>query len=369
MTTGFVWHERYMWHDTGSQVNYLPAGGMTALQPLIHVENPETKRRLKNLLDVLGVTEQLTPIKPQMATEAELTRFHTATYVAQIKEMSDNGGGDAGILSPFAAGGYEIACLAVGGAIALVEAVVTGDVDNGYALVRPPGHHAIADKGMGFCIFGHTALSAMHARQALGVAKVAIVDWDVHHGNGTQAAFYDDPTVLTISLHQTNCFPPRSGSTDDNGEGAGVGTNINVNMPPGCGHAAYLYALENVVVPALKRFEPDLILVASGYDAGGMDPLSRTLAYGSTFGIMMRQVKAVADELCGGKVAVMHEGGYSAAHVPFCGLAVIEELAGIDSGVVDPFERDLASMGGDQLLPHHIESIDEATALIEKIPA
>ena len=135
------------------------------------------------------------------------------------------------------------------------------------------------------------------------------------------------------------------------------------------GHAAYLYAMEKVVIPALKRFNPDLILVASGFDSGGMDPLSRILNDGNTFRAMTRMVKEAAEELCAGKLMVIHEGGYSAAHVPFCGLAVIEELAGIDSGTGDPFQPILAGMGGYELLPHHIEAVNVAAALLEKIPA
>ena len=369
MTTGFVWHERYMWHDQGTSAAFLPAGGMSTLQPFTHVENPETKRRLKNLLDVLEITDQLQPIKPRMATREELERFHTPDYLDRLEAMSAAQGGDAGSLTAFGTGGYDIARLSAGGALALTEAVVSGEVDNGYALTRPPGHHAEADQGIGFCLLGNTALSAKHARTALGLERVAVVDWDVHHGNGTQAAFYDDPTVLTISMHQTNCFPPDSGATQDNGAGAGEGANLNVNMPPGCGHEAYMYALEQVVLPALRRFRPELILVAAGYDASGMDPLSRTLCYGSTYRNLMRGVKGVADELAHGRVVAIHEGGYSPVHVPFCGVAVIETLAGLNEITEDPFEEMLAGMGGDQLLPHHVESINAAGALLERIPA
>jgi acetoin utilization deacetylase AcuC-like enzyme len=357
-----------MWHDTGSQANFLPAGGMTPIQPYFHVENPDTKRRLKNLLDVLGVTPKLTAIEPRMATVEDLELFHTPDYIRNIKSMSDGLGGDAGMLTPFAPGGFEIAQLSAGGAMALVDAVIDGTVTNGYALNRPPGHHAEPDSGGGFCIFGNVAIAVKHARQRRGVGRVAIVDWDVHHGNGTQTAFYEDPSVLTISIHQTGCFPPGSGPTSENGAGAAAGTNININMPPGCGHAAYLMAFEEVVAPALQRFNPDLIVVAAGYDSGGMDPLSRILNDGETFRNMTRMVKAVADEVCGGKLAVVHEGGYSAAHVPFCGLAVVEEISGITTGVTDPFQPILGGMGGYELLDHHKAAVKEAAALVPKVP-
>ena len=222
MRTGLVWHERYMWHDTGSAGGPLPAGGW--LEPDVHVENPATKRRLKNLLDVSGLGEQLVPLAPRPASVEELCRFHTPEYVEQIRHLSDARGGDAGGLTPFGPGSFEIACLAAGGAIVAVDAVLDGHVDNVYALVRPPGHHALADAGMGFCLFGNVAIAVLHARHVRGLERVAVVDWDVHHGNGTEAAFYGDPTVLTISIHQDSCFPPGSGAVERTGEGLAKGS-------------------------------------------------------------------------------------------------------------------------------------------------
>ena len=332
MITGLVWHERHMWHDTGTYANFLPAGGMSPIQPHIHIENAEAKRRFKNLLDVLGVTDQLAMIRSRMATEAELARVHTQEYIERVRELSGARGGDAG------------------------------------GLTRPPGHHALPDMGMGFCIFNNVAVGVRHALQSHGLARVAVVDWDVHHGNGTQTVFYDDPSVLTISLHQAGCYPPGSGPLEDTGESAGRGANLNINIPPGAGHAAYLHAFERVVIPALHRFMPDLVVVASGFDAGGMDPLARMLCDGETYRAMTRLLKAAADELCGGKIAMAHEGGYSPAHVPFCGLAVIEELSGIHTGVEDPFLASLSGQGGYELLPHHVAAIDAAAKLVNGIP-
>ncbi|MCA9987625.1 MAG: class II histone deacetylase [Anaerolineales bacterium] len=368
MTTGFVWHERYMWHDTGMFADFLPAGGMSPLQPYVHIENADAKRRFKNLLDVLGVTEQLTSIKPRFATEADLARVHTKQYIEQIQELSATTGGDAGGGTPFAAGGYEIACLAAGGLLALIDAILDGEVDNGYALVRPPGHHAERDTGWGFCIFNNNAIGVQYARQVRGVGRVAILDWDVHHGNGTQNIFYEDPDVLTISLHQAGAYPPDSGRLEENGAGAGQGTNINVNIPAGAGHAAYLYAMEQVVIPALHRFQPEFIAVSSGFDAGGFDPLARMLGDGETFRAMTSMVKAAAATLCSGRLALVHEGGYAPTHVPFLGLAVIEELSGIQTGVVDPFAEAIYYHGGHTLLPHQAEAIAAAAQLVELIP-
>ena len=368
MTTGFVWHERYMWHDTGSHASFLPAGGMSPIQPHVHVEHEDTKRRFKNLLDVLGVTEQLTSIKPRMATEDDLARVHTRRYIQHIQALSEADGGDAGGDTPFAKGGYHIACLAAGGLLALVDAILDGEVDNGYALVRPPGHHAEPDTGYGFCIFNNVAVGIQYVREVRGVARVATIDWDVHHGNGTQNIFYDDPNVLTISLHQAGTYPPNSGKLEENGAGAGQGANINVNIPAGSGHAAYLYAMDTVVIPALHAFNPDFIFVSSGFDAGGFDPLARMMCDGETFREMTKRVKAVAEVLCGGRLALVHEGGYSPAHVPFLGLAVIEELSGIQTGVIDPFAEAIAFHGGNELLPHQATAVYAAAELVKNIP-
>ena len=195
-----------------------------------------------------------------------------------------------------------------------------------------------------------------------------MIDWDVHHGNGTQNIFYDDPNVLTISLHQAGTYPPQSGKLEEHGVGAGKGANINVNIPAGSGHAAYLYAMNQVVIPALHRFKPDFIFVSSGFDAGAFDPLARMTCAGETFQMMTKMVKEAAEMLCGGKLALVHEGGYSPTHVPFLGLAVIEALSGIQTGVVDPYAEAISSHGGYTLLPHQAAAIDAAAELVGHIP-
>lgn len=366
MTTGFVWHEQYMWHDTGTTAGVLPAGGY--IQPFHHFENPDTKRRFRGLLEVSGLLDHLVQIKPRPASEEEIGRFHTPEYIARIKTMSAASGGDAGELTFFGPGSYEIALLSTGGCIAAADAILDGKVKNAYALVRPPGHHAEAGLGRGFCIFANAALTVMHTKAVRGLKRVAVVDWDVHHGNGTQKAFYNDPTVLTISIHQDNCYPPASGRLEENGEGAGLGANINLNIPPGAGHAAYLLAFEQVVIPALRRFRPELIIVPSGFDANAMDPLARLLCDSETYRLLTRQLMAVAVEVCQDRLLMCHEGGYSAVYVPFCGMAVVEELSGIKTAVEDPYLPIFAGQGGRDLLPHHVEAIERAAALVERVP-
>ena len=365
MATGFVFHELYMWHNTWNW-NQIFAPSLS-IQPGEHAENPETKRRFRNLLEVSGLLDRLVPIKPRYATEDEIARFHTRGHIARIKAMSAENGGDASALTPFGRGSFEIAQLSAGGTMAAFDAVISGKVKNAYALVRPPGHHATADVGMGFCLFGNVAIAVKHARAAHHLGRIATVDWDVHHGNGTQSAFYDDPATLTISLHQDNLFPADSGGLAENGEGKGKGFNLNIPLPPGCGDGAYLAAIERVVIPALYKFKPELIVVPSGFDASGVDPLGRMMVSSNGYRAMTKLLMKAADDLCGGKLVMSHEGGYSAMYVPYCGLAVMEELTGIPTGVEDPWAPHMAKWGQQSLQPHQEQAIAAAAALVANI--
>lgn len=365
MTTGYLYHEIFGWHDTGTHVGVFPSNPAAGLQPLMHFENPETKRRLHELIVVTGLIDRLERLRPRPATEGELLRVHTPEHVERIKtESTLPKGGDSGDgFSPFGCGGYEIGLLAAGGVIVAVDAVLDGVVDNAYALVRPPGHHAIASMGMGFCMFSNLAIAAKHARDVRGVGRIAVVDWDVHHGNGTQAAFYDDPTVLTISLHQDNVFPPDSGKLEERGEGAGWGYALNVPLPPGTGDGGYLHAMDQVVVPAIRAFEPDLVLVASGFDASAMDPLARQMVTSEGYRALTTRLMDVAADTCDGRIAMSHEGGYNAAYVPFCGLAVMEQLSGAPP-FPDPILPIPAGYAGQDLQPHQAELVARAAALV-----
>ncbi|MFC5063658.1 class II histone deacetylase [Actinomycetospora atypica] len=365
MTTGALWHEKYMWWDTRHAGVFIPASGW--IEPDEHAENPRTKRRLKNLLDATGLSEQLQWIRPRAATTEELCRVHDRSYLDRMKELSDANGGDAGELTPFGPGGYEIAALAAGGAIAAAEAVRDQVVDNAYAIIRPPGHHAERDQGRGFCMLNNVAVAARHLR-AGGLARVAIVDWDVHHGNGTQQAFYDDPSVLTISLHQDGYYPHDSGFAGETGEGDGVGTNINVPLPPGTGTGGYEYAFDTVVVPALERFRPEFVFVASGFDSSALDPLGRQMLHSEGYRRLTRRMLDVAASTAQGRLLCVHEGGYSAGYVPFCGLAVFEELSGIRTEADDPFLDFLSAMSGQDMAAHQKEVVDGLAALVDDVP-
>ncbi|THH36578.1 class II histone deacetylase [Aliishimia ponticola] len=343
MTTGFFWDERTFWHGGGNYAFTLPVGDL--VQPLAAgglPESPETKRRLKNLMDVTGITADLAVQTAPMALEADLARIHPQDYLSQFKALSDAGGGELGARTPFAKGGYEIAALSAGLAKAAVAKVLEGTLTNAYALSRPPGHHCLPDFPNGFCLFANIAIALEAARATRPGLKVAVLDWDVHHGNGTEAIYYDRDDTLTISLHQDGNYPLDTGDIADRGRGGGAGYNINLPMHAGSGHTAYLHAMDNVVIPAITAFKPDLIVVACGFDASVIDPLSTMLATADTFRQMTTRIKTLAEKLCDGKLVLVHEGGYSEVYVPFCGHATLEALSGSKITAPDPFEAGFA---------------------------
>jgi acetoin utilization deacetylase AcuC-like enzyme len=361
MTTAFFSDERCFWHGGGNYAFTLPVGGLVQPLPAGLPENPETKRRLKNLIEVTGLAQHLAMQGASPASEADLRRVHPESYLAAFKAMSDAGGGEMGLRAPFGLGGYEIAALSAGLASAALQAVLKGKVENAYALSRPPGHHCTADFPNGFCLLNNIAV-AVRAAQAEGlVRRVAVVDWDVHHGNGTEAIFWQDPEVLTLSLHQDRNYPLDTGGIDAQGAGAGLGCNLNLPLPPGTGHLGYLHAMDRVVLPALERFQPEVIIVACGFDAAAIDPLGRMLCTAETFRAMTRRIMDAANRLCGGRLVLVHEGGYSEVYVPFCGHAVLEELSGAPIHAPDPMAKTLAARQPDARFDAFVTAwIDEA---------
>lgn len=363
MRTGLVWHERYCWHDAGAF-----AGPMRALYPVEPgqaAEHAETKRRIKNLLDAIEFTDRLTMVKPRRAEDEDLLRLHTRDYVGHVKALSEGAGGDTGVNALIGPGGFDIAALSAGGVIAAADAVLTGAVDNCYALVRPPGHHAEAHRGMGFCVFANIALAVHFARARHGLDRVAVVDWDVHHGNGTQSAFFNDPSVLTISIHQEGVFPRDSGHLHETGADRGAGYNINIPLPAGSGDGAYRASFERVILPALHAYRPQMIFIACGFDAGLNDPLARMTLGPESFRWMAHEMVRAAGELCGGRLVTAHEGGYHAASAPFLALPVFEELTGSASGIDNPVSALAASFPPSVLLAHQEAPIEAARKIAE----
>ena len=335
MTTGFYWDERCFWFSGGNYAFTLPVGGL--VQPLASggsPESPETKRRLKNLMDVTGLTQELVTKNAEEASKEALLRVHTAEYIKHFETASQGTGGELGLRVPFGHGGYQQAALSTGLACRAVADVMAGNVSNAYALSRPPGHHCLPDFPNGFCLLANIAVAVQSARVKQADLKVAVLDWDVHHGNGTESIFLDDAGTLTISIHQEHNYPLDSGGADVRGLN---NSNINIPLPPGGGHLTYLKVIDKIVRPALEKFKPDLIVVACGYDAAAIDPLSRMMATADTFATMTSSVKAMAEEFCDGRLVLVHEGGYSEVYVPFCGHATIKTLSGSKIDAPDPF--------------------------------
>lgn len=336
MKTGYIFDESYFWHDNGSGTLYLPSGGY--LETDVFVEHPSTKRRINNLLNRCGLMKKLEQIEPRSATREEIELFHTNEYIEKVKQLSDTTGGDAGDHAIVGRGSYEIALLSTGGALTAVDAVMNGEVDNVYALTRPPGHHAEAAKGIGFCIFNNVAIAAKYAKQKYNLKRVMVLDWDVHHGNGTESAFYDTNDVLFFSIHQHLSFPNNTGYAEDVGEGAGQGFNVNIPLPPGTGNAGYLEAFKSIIEPIVDDYKPELIIISAGQDPSMFDPLGRMNMTAEGFAELTKIVMNLAKKHTNGKIVFCHEGGYSNAYVPFCTLRIIEELCGVKSDVEDPFQ-------------------------------
>ncbi len=342
--TAIFHDELCLWHSTpGLFALVSPVGGW--VQPPAGAglaESPESKRRAISLLQVSSLKDVVKWRTAAQASETDLMRVHPESYLQEFKRVSDAGGGELGPFAPFGKGSYEIARLSAGLAIQAMDDVCSGVFKNAYSMSRPPGHHCTPDEPMGFCLLSNIAIGveatlANHQH----INKVAVLDWDVHHGNGTQAAFYGRNDVLTISIHQEGCFPPGYSGAEDRGEGEGEGYNINVPLLPGGGHDSYLSAMNKIAVPAIKAFDPDLIVVANGMDGNIYDPLARMLAYSDTYRALTEQTVALAAECCDHRLVVVHEGGYAESYVPFCTLAVIEGLLGQKSNVQDP-ELDMA---------------------------
>ena len=368
---GYLWDTLYGWMDTGSG-GFVPADPTAGLQPIgHHLAHPDTKRRFHEAVQTSALRDQLTNLQAQPASEEDLLRVHTAEHIQYIKDQSSlPKGGDAGDgASPLGKGGYEIGLLAAGGAIQATKSVLTGEVDTAYAIINPPGHHAERERGMGFCLFNNASVAAAYAKEHHGLTRVAVVDWDVHHGNGTQQIWWDNPDVLTISLHQNKCFPANSGFREDNGGPDALGTALNIPLPPGSGNTVYNLAFEEVVLPALEAFQPELIIVASGFDASAMDPLARQMVTQDGFKQMTEMIVSAADSICDGKLVFVQEGGYSPYYLPICGLGVLEVLTQTESGYGDPFNTLLSTQGVDDLFDHQREEVNEAAKLIANIPA
>ncbi|HEY6585530.1 MAG TPA: histone deacetylase [Candidatus Methanoperedens sp.] len=305
--TSIIYHPDYLKHDTGS--------------------HPERKERLLSIIAHLketGMLEKLELIEPKSARIEEIQYIHPEDYIEKARKYSEL----EMHLDPdtvLSRDSYEVALLASGGAITSVDSVIDA-LDSSFALVRPPGHHATPTGGMGFCIFNNIAIAARHA-QKRGKKRALIVEWDVHHGNGTQDAFYDDPSVLYFSTHQYPHYPG-TGWLDETGTGEGEGYNINVPLPAGTDDSGFIAAFEEILVPAAHKFRPDIVLISAGFDACNKDGLAQMRMSVEGFSVLATIVKSIAKENCGGKVAAVLEGGYDLDLLALSVAAVLDVFMG-----------------------------------------
>jgi acetoin utilization deacetylase AcuC-like enzyme len=338
--TGLVFDERYLQHETGVQTSVQVRDGTFSLAPEPHPSSTSITRRIKQFLDGSGLAAMMQPIPARAASEDELAVYHTHEYIAGVRayvEGSPARGtwGEIESDTPLSAGSFEAAIYAAGGAMNAVQAVMDGRVRNAYALLRPPGHHAMSNRGMGFCIFNNAVVAAHYARRSYGLERIMIVDWDVHHGNGTQDAFYTDSGVLFVSLHQHNWYPKLAGELEQVGAGAGAGYTVNIPLPAGTGDRGYVAAFEQVVLPVGLLYQPELLIISAGQDANWLDPLAQMMMTMSGFRKISSLMCQLAETICDGRLVMLQEGGYSLAYVPYCTAAAVEPLLGVDLGIVD----------------------------------
>jgi acetoin utilization deacetylase AcuC-like enzyme len=305
---GLVTDERFRAHQTGAM-------------------HPECPERLE-VLDALFASQRYAAwprVAVRPAGEDELGRVHTPTHIAAVASSAGRVHTEFDADTLASAGSFEAARLAAGGAIALADAIVGGELDAGFAALRPPGHHAEADHPMGFCLFNNVAIVARHLQAVHGLDRVLIVDWDVHHGNGTQHSFYDDPNVMYVSMHQYP-FYPGTGAAQDIGRSAGEGTTVNLPMLTGTGGDVYDAAMREVVLPMARSFDPQFVLVSAGFDAHRDDPLASLHLDTATFARMTDALVDLAAETCAGRLALLLEGGYDLDALRNSVAAVLDRL-------------------------------------------
>jgi acetoin utilization deacetylase AcuC-like enzyme len=292
--TGWIYDDIYLEHKT------TPG----------HPERPERLVEIVRRLKAGDIYSELSHLKPALADLDWIETVHSPDYIERTRRNCEKSAGYLDSLDvPISGKSYEAAVMAAGGMLAAIDAVMAGKVANAFCAVRPPGHHALDDRAMGFCIFNNVAIGAKYIQKKYGLSKVLIVDWDVHHGNGTQATFYDDPTVLYFSVHQYP-FYPGTGSRAERGRGKGLNYTVNVPLPAGSGDSIYLDAFEEELRPAALDFSPDFVLVSAGFDAHEDDLLGQMAVTAEGFGKLTEIVKAIAQKCCQGRLVATLEGGY-----------------------------------------------------------
>ena len=299
MTVGLVYHPDYLKHETGHG----------------HPERPQRLTWILKGLEKANLLERVRRLTPAPAGLDAVQLVHLPQYVAWLRERAaaaPTALDPDTIISPAS---FDVALLAVGGVTQAIDAVCTGELRRALVLPRPPGHHASATRAMGFCLLNNVAIGARYAQRRHGLARIAILDWDVHHGNGTQDIFYDDGSVFYCSTHQYPYYPG-SGAAQESGAGAGQGTTLNCPLPAGSGDAEYLDVFDRVVVPRLQAFRPELLLISAGFDGHRDDPLAAMHLTEAGYAAMTERAVALASGCCGGRIVSVLEGGYHPRALP-----------------------------------------------------
>ncbi len=317
MTTAYITDSRFAVHTLAGHAEY--AGRLTAIQ---------------EALDQHGVTSRLLTLTPVEASDAQIRAVHTDDYLQLLAWTETQRGLQLGPDTYVLPQSYAVAKLSAGAAICGVDAVLTGEVHNALVAARPPGHHATPQMGMGFCLLANISIAARHAQHTHGLKRILIVDYDVHHGNGTQDIFYSDPSVMFVSTHQYPWYPG-TGAVNDIGEGEGVGATVNIPLPARVGNEGYADVYEKIVWPVARRFRPELILVSAGFDAHWADPLGQIQLSLTGYDSLTRQLIKMADELCNGRIVFVLEGGYNLTSLSHGVLNVAYALLG-ESQLIDP---------------------------------
>ena len=291
--TGYVFHPQYLKHDTKT-----------------HPENSERLKAIQEKIESSEIYPHLHFPEPRRATDDELAENHDISHIDNIRNSCRNGvqnlDGDT-VICPDS---WDAATLSAGAGLTAIDQIITGQLDNAFTAVRPPGHHAEKDRAMGFCLFNNVAIAARYAIKKHKLNRVCIFDWDVHHGNGTQHSFYSDPSVHYSSIHQYP-FYPGTGDQDETGTGDGLGTTLNFPLDAFNGDSAYLDIVEKKLIPKIQSFKPDLIIISAGFDAHEEDPLAQMSVSSDCYGKMTAMILKVAESICGGRLLSMLEGGYN----------------------------------------------------------
>jgi acetoin utilization deacetylase AcuC-like enzyme len=308
--------------------------------------HPERPQRIEVMIEMAETLRRpgLKFLIPREANLDEIAMCHRPDYIAEVEHTASIDRFDFDPDTHSSRESYQTALLAAGGVLTAVQAVADGDANNAFAIVRPPGHHALPNRAMGFCFFNNLAIAANWLIKVRGLKRVMVVDWDVHHGNGTQEMFYESPELLYTSIHQ---FPhyPGTGSTHEIGYGPGIGYTVNIPMPAEFGDAEYLRVFDRLIMPMGRHFKPEFILVSAGFDCHFRDPLAQMRVSEVGFAAMAQRVNRLAAECCGGKVVAALEGGYDLDAIAESGRAVIEEFGRDDD---QPIRAD---QNGDRVMP------------------